>query len=157
MHILRKRLPYYEKNQMHGHHVLLRKAVTGGLWTNARRNAAYPDASPICERCDAGVPETMQHRMWQCHANLVSRDESIIKSNFLCDKANLFMAMIAISYGEGACHLALTCRSQQPAVTVIRVLLAISSYGGLVARSLAMDLAGNTQRTVESGDAASRC
>ena len=61
--------------------------LQGADWTMARRfEAGYCD-SPICTRCDAGVPETRTHRLWECAANATIQDEAIGRSADLVQRA----------------------------------------------------------------------
>ncbi|CAK0876322.1 unnamed protein product [Prorocentrum cordatum] len=43
--------------------------ISGGQWTRDRLHNAGYQIDRNCDRCSAGVPETLFHRMWQCEAN----------------------------------------------------------------------------------------
>ncbi|CAK0794145.1 unnamed protein product, partial [Prorocentrum cordatum] len=44
--------------------------ISGGQWTRDRLHNAGYQIDMNCDRCSAGVPETLVHRMWQCEANV---------------------------------------------------------------------------------------
>jgi len=47
----------------------LRVVAADGLWPKQRQaDAGYP-VDPVCDKCDAGVPDTVHHRAWCCQWN----------------------------------------------------------------------------------------
>ncbi len=43
-------------------------AVAGALWPNQRVDEAFPDVSPLCDRCGDAI-ETDFHAIWLCPCN----------------------------------------------------------------------------------------
>ena len=63
----------------------LRVVSANGLWPKQRQaEAGYP-VDPVCDKCDAGAPDTVHHRAWCCPwREAATRRSEIASPELIC-------------------------------------------------------------------------